>query len=244
MSYEIIISLLTLVALEVVLGIDNIIFISILSQKLPEEKQRKARRVGLILAMFLRLGLLSVISLILQLKNDLFTVFNQGISGKDLILILGGLFLLYKSTMEIYHKVEGDELHQTRGVQFKSFASVIVQILIMDMVFSIDSILTAIGLVKVIWVMFAAVIISVGIMMFAAEPISNFVNKHPSFKLLALSFLLLIGFALISEGFGVEIPKGYIYFSMAFALGVDVLQMQMNKKEIKNNAIKGHSDPK
>jgi len=237
MSYEIIISLLTLVALEVVLGIDNIIFISILSQKLPEEKQRKARRVGLILAMFLRLGLLSVISLILQLKNDLFTVFDQGISGKDLILILGGLFLLYKSTMEIYHKVEGDELHQTRGVQFKSFASVIVQILIMDMVFSIDSILTAIGLVKEIWVMFAAVIISVGIMMFAAEPISNFVNKHPSFKLLALSFLLLIGFALISEGFGVEIPKGYIYFSMAFALGVDVLQMQMNKKEAKKKSM-------
>jgi predicted tellurium resistance membrane protein TerC len=242
MTYEIIISLVTLVALEVVLGIDNIIFISILSQKLPPEKQRKARRVGLILAMFMRLGLLSVISLILQLKNDLFTVFDQGISGKDLILILGGLFLLYKSTMEIYHKVEGDEQHQTRGVKFRSFASVIVQILIMDMVFSIDSILTAIGLVKVIWVMFAAVVISVGIMMFAAEPISKFVNKHPSFKLLALSFLLLIGFALISEGFGVEIPKGYIYFSMAFALGVDVLQMQMNKKEIKHNSVKGQSD--
>ncbi len=230
---EIIISLLTLVALEVVLGIDNIIFISILSQKLPPEQQKRARRTGLILAMFLRLGLLSLISLILQLKKDLFVVMGQGISGKDLILILGGLFLLYKSTMEIYHKVEGDEQHQTRGLQFKSFASVIVQILIMDMVFSIDSILTAIGLVKEIWVMFAAVIISVGIMMFAAEPISKFVNKHPSFKLLALSFLLLIGFALISEGFGVEIPKGYIYFSMAFALGVDVLQMQMNKKEDK-----------
>jgi predicted tellurium resistance membrane protein TerC len=209
---------------------------------LPPEKQRKARRVGLILAMFMRLGLLSVISLILQLKNDLFTVFDQGISGKDLILIIGGLFLLYKSTMEIYHKVEGDEQHQTRGVKFRSFASVIVQILIMDMVFSIDSILTAIGLVKVLWVMFAAVIISVGIMMFAAEPISKFVNKHPSFKLLALSFLLLIGFALISEGFGVEIPKGYIYFSMAFAFGVDVLQMQMNKKENKHNSVNSQSD--
>jgi len=241
MTSEIIISLLTLVALEVVLGIDNIIFISILSQKLPEEKQRKARRVGLILAMFLRLGLLSIITLILQLKKDLFTLMGEGISGKDLILILGGLFLLYKSTMEIYHKVEGDELHQTRGVKFKSFASVIIQILIMDMVFSIDSILTAIGLVKVVWVMFAAVVISVGIMMFAAEPISKFVNKHPSFKLLALSFLLLIGFALISEGFGVEIPKGYIYFSMAFALGVDVLQMQMNKKEEKKKALPENS---
>lgn len=231
--YEIIISLLTLVALEVVLGIDNIIFISILSQKLPLEQQKRARRTGLILAMFLRLGLLSLISLILRLKTDLFVLWGEGISGKDLILILGGLFLLYKSTMEIYHKVEGDEQHQTHGLQFKSFASVIVQILIMDMVFSVDSILTAIGLVKEIWVMFAAVIISVGIMMVAAEPISAFVNKHPSFKLLALAFLLLIGFALISEGFGIEIPKGYIYFSMAFALAVDVLQMQMNKKAVK-----------
>lgn len=231
--YEVIISLLTLVALEVVLGIDNIIFISILSQKLPLEQQKRARRTGLILAMFLRLGLLSLISLILRLKTDLFVLWGEGISGKDLILILGGLFLLYKSTMEIYHKVEGDEQHQTRGLQFKSFASVIVQILIMDMVFSVDSILTAIGLVKEIWVMFAAVIISVGIMMVAAEPISAFVNKHPSFKLLALAFLLLIGFALISEGFGIEIPKGYIYFSMAFALAVDVLQMQMNKKAVK-----------
>lgn len=231
--YEVIISLLTLVALEVVLGIDNIIFISILSQKLPLEQQKRARRTGLILAMFLRLGLLSLISLILRLKTDLFVLWGIGISGKDLILILGGLFLLYKSTMEIYHKVEGDEQHQTRGLQFKSFASVIVQILIMDMVFSVDSILTAIGLVKEIWVMFAAVIISVGIMMVAAEPISAFVNKHPSFKLLALAFLLLIGFALISEGFGIEIPKGYIYFSMAFALAVDVLQMQMNKKAVK-----------
>lgn len=236
MTYEIIISLLTLVGLEIILGIDNIIFISILSQKLPEEQQKKARRVGLILAMFLRLGLLSVISLILRLKHDLFSVFGQGISGKDLILIIGGLFLLYKSTMEIYHKVEGDEQHQTRGLKFKSFSSVVVQILIMDMVFSIDSILTAVGLVREIWVMYTAVIISVGIMIFAAEPISKFVNKHPSFKLLALSFLLLIGFALISEGFGVEIPKGYIYFSMAFALGVDVLQMQMNKKEEKKKS--------
>ena len=234
MGYEIIISLLTLVGLEVVLGIDNVIFISILAGKLPQHQQKKARRWGLILAMFLRIGLLSVVSLIMQLKQDLFALFGHGISGKDIILILGGLFLLYKSTYEIYHKMEGKPEEQIRKFKVTGFTQVIIQILIMDMVFSIDSIVTAIGMVRLVWVMYVAIVISVGIMLFAAEPISKFVNNHPAFKMLALAFLMLIGFALVSEGFGIEIPKGYIYFSMAFSLLVDILQMRMNKNQSKS----------
>jgi len=233
MDYQIIISLLTLIALEVVLGIDNVIFISILADKLPLDQQKKARRIGLILAGVLRIGLLLIISFILKLEDDLFTIFNQGFSGKDLVLISGGLFLLYKSSKEIYHKMEGEKGDQTSNIKANTFGQVLVQILIMDMVFSIDSIITAIGMVKEVWIMYVAVIVTVGIMLFAAEPISNFVNKHPAFKMLALSFLLLIGFALLSEGFGVEIPKGYIYFSMAFSLVVDIFQMRMNKKTSK-----------
>jgi predicted tellurium resistance membrane protein TerC len=229
MDYEIVVSLLTLIALEVILGIDNVIFISILANKLPKHQQKKARRYGLLLAMILRLGLLGLITFIMKLNNDLFTVFNQGISAKDLILILGGLFLLYKSSAEIYHKMEGEEGNQTKNIKAATFAQVIVQILIMDMVFSIDSIITAIGMVKEVWIMYVAVIVSVLIMLVAAEPISNFVNKHPAFKMLALSFLLLIGFALVSEGFGIEIPKGYIYFSMAFSMLVSIFQMRMHR---------------
>lgn len=232
MDYEIIISLLTLLSLEVILGIDNVIFISILANKLPENQQKKARRYGLILAMVLRLGLLGLVTLIMKLNNNLFTLFNQGISAKDLILILGGLFLLYKSSTEIYHKMEGEQGNQTKNIKASTFGQVILQILIMDMVFSIDSIITAIGMVKEVWIMYVAVIVSVLIMLVAAEPISNFVNKHPAFKMLALSFLLLIGFALISEGFGIEIPKGYIYFSMAFSLLVSIFQMRMNRNII------------
>lgn len=229
MDYEIIISLLTLLGLEVILGIDNVIFISILANKLPPNQQKKARRYGLLLAMILRLGLLGIITVIMKLDNDLFTLFGRGISAKDLILILGGLFLLYKSSAEIYHKMEGEEGNQTKNIKAATFAQVIVQILIMDMVFSIDSIITAIGMVKDVWIMYVAVVVSVLIMLVAAEPISNFVNKHPAFKMLALSFLLLIGFALVSEGFGIEIPKGYIYFSMGFSLLVSVFQMRMHK---------------
>ena len=229
MDFEIIVSLLTLVALEAVLGIDNVIFISIIAAKLPEEQQKKARQYGLILAGALRLGLLLLISFILKLDEDLFTLFGNGFSGKDLVLLAGGLFLLYKSATEIYHKMEGEAGDQSKNIKATSFGQVIVQILIMDMVFSIDSIITAIGMVKEVWVMYVAVIVTVAIMLFAAESISNFVNRHPAFKMLALSFLLLIGFSLISEGFGVEIPKGYIYFSMAFSLLVDVFQMKMNK---------------
>ncbi len=233
MEYELIISLLSLIALEVVLGIDNVIFISILANKLPENQQKKARQVGLLLAAALRLGLLLLVSLIMQLDKDLVTVLGKGFSGKELILLAGGLFLLYKSTKEIYHKMEGESGDRTKNITAASFAQVIVQILIMDLVFSVDSIITAIGMVKEVWVMYVAVIITVVIMMFAAEPISSFVNRHPAFKMLALSFLLLIGFSLITEGFGIEIPKGYIYFSMAFSLLVDILQMRMNRKNSK-----------
>jgi predicted tellurium resistance membrane protein TerC len=228
---ESIIALLTLVLLEIVLGLDNVIFISIISGRLPLHQQKKARRWGLVLAMFMRLGLLTIISLILKLTNDLFTVFEIGISGKDIILILGGLFLLYKSATEMHHKMEGDGDDKEQVPKPTSFSSVIVQILILDMVFSIDSIITAVGMVDQLWVMYTAVVISVGIMLFAAEPISNFVNKHPAFKMLALSFLLLIGVSLVAEGLDFHIPKGYIYFSMAFAFLVDILQLKMNKKK-------------
>jgi predicted tellurium resistance membrane protein TerC len=229
MDIEIIVSLITLIALEAVLGIDNVIFISIIAGRLPESQQKKARQYGLILAGVLRLVLLLLISFILKLDQDLFTVFGNGFSGKDLVLLAGGLFLLYKSSKEIYHKMEGESGDQSKNLKVTSFGEVIVQILIMDMVFSVDSIITAIGMVKEVWVMYVAVIVTVIIMLVAAEPISNFVNKHPAFKMLALSFLLLIGFSLVTEGFGVEIPKGYIYFSMAFSLLVDVFQMKMNK---------------
>ena len=243
---ESIIALLTLILLEVVLGLDNVIFISILSSRLPEHQQKKARRLGLILAMFIRLGLLALISLILKLTNDFFhipwytedTNYQMGISGKDLILILGGLFLLYKSATEMYHKMEGEEGDTSKNIKAVSFNAVIVQILLLDIVFSIDSIITAVGMVEELWVMYTAVIITVGIMLFAAEPISKFVNQHPVFKMLALSFLLLIGLSLIAEGFDVHIPKGYIYFSMAFALFVDIVQLRMGRR--KGAPVKTH----
>jgi predicted tellurium resistance membrane protein TerC len=236
---ESIIALLTLILLEVVLGLDNVIFISILSSRLPESQQKKARRMGLILAMFIRLGLLAIISVILKLTSDFFNIpwftketnYQMGISGKDIILILGGMFLLYKSATEMYHKMEGDEGDTSKSFKAVTFSSVVVQILLLDIVFSIDSIITAVGMVSELWVMYTAVVITVGIMLFAAEPISKFVNKHPVFKMLALSFLLLIGLSLIAEGFDVHIPKGYIYFSMAFALFVDVVQLRMHKSK-------------
>lgn len=231
MSYDIIISLITLIALEVVLGIDNIIFISILAGKLPPEQQRKARLWGILLAMVMRLGLLAAISVIIKLDNELFPLFGISISGKDLILILGGLFLLYKSTKEIYHKMEGENEDMEHRVDKATFANIIGQILLLDLVFSIDSIITAVGLVNEIWVMYTAVIVTVIIMLIAAAPISNFVNKHPAFKILALSFLMLIGFTLLVEGFHVHIPKGYVYFAMAFALLVDVIQMKVSGKK-------------
>lgn len=224
-----IVPLITLIALEVVLGLDNVIFISIVASRLPQHQQKKARRLGLILAMLLRLGLLGIISVILQLEGSLFNILNNDISGKDLILIGGGLFLIYKSATEIYHKMEGEEGDTSKNIKASSFKNVIVQILILDLVFSVDSIITAVGMVEELWVMYTAVIVTVCIMLFASEPISSFVNKHPAFKMLALSFLLLIGVSLIAEGLAFHIPKGYIYFSMAFALLVDILQMKINK---------------
>ncbi|HEU4472712.1 MAG TPA: TerC family protein [Flavisolibacter sp.] len=235
---EIIIALLTLIALEVVLGLDNIIFISIVAGRLPQHQQKKARRMGILLAMVLRLGLLAVISWILKLEGELFTVFDISISGKDLILILGGLFLLYKSATEIYHKMEGEDGDTSKNIKAASFRSVLIQILLLDLVFSVDSIITAVGMVDELWVMYTAVIVTVGIMLFAAEPISRFVNKHPAFKMLALSFLLLIGVSLIGEGLDFHIPKGYIYFSMAFSLFVDLIQMRLHGK--KSQPVKTH----
>jgi len=231
MDYGSIMPLITLIALEVVLGIDNIIFISILANKLPVHQQKKARRYGLILAAILRLALLSMIAAILKFEKDVFVVFSHGISVKDIILLAGGTFLLYKSTREIYHKMEGEPGDKTKNIVVSSFVNVVFQILIMDLVFSIDSIITAIGVVKETWIMFVSVIVSVIVMLIASGPISNFINKHPSFKMLALCFLLLIGFTLVTEGLGVEIPKQYIYVSMAFAFLVDVLQMRMNRKK-------------
>ena len=231
MDYQVIISLLTLIALEVVLGIDNIIFISILAGKLPPDQQRKARIWGILLAMVLRLVLLAAISVIIKLNNELFPLFGISISGKDLILILGGLFLIYKSTKEIYHKIEGEPDDKEQKVGKATFSNIIGQILLLDLVFSVDSIITAIGLANEIWVMYTAVIVTVIIMLIAAGPISNFVNKHPAFKVLALSFLLLIGFTLLIEGFDVHVPKGYVYFAMAFAFLVDIIQMKVAGKK-------------
>lgn len=233
---EVIVALLTLILLEVVLGIDNIIFISIVTARLPADQQKKGRRVGLLLAMLMRLLLLTAISWVLKLQGNLFTILNNDISIKDLILIAGGLFLLYKSAAEIYHKMEGEEGDKSKEITVTGFGSAIGQILVLDLVFSVDSIITAVGMVDEAWIMYVAVVVSVGIMLFAAEPVSKFVNKHPAFKMLALSFLLLIGFALIGEGLGLHIPKGYIYFSMAFALVVDVFQMRMNRPR-KTNTV-------
>lgn len=224
------ISLLTLIALEVVLGIDNIIFISILAGKLPPDQQKKARNWGILLAMVMRLGLLAAISVIMKLDRGLFNFMGTSISGKDLILILGGLFLIWKSTKEIWHKMEGEQADGDRKIKKASLRNILGQILLLDLVFSVDSIITAVGLVDQIWVMYTAVIVTVIIMLVAAAPISNFVNKHPAFKILALSFLMLIGFTLLVEGFDVHIPKGYVYFAMAFALLVDVIQMKVAGK--------------
>ncbi|MBT1074408.1 TerC family protein [Geobacter grbiciae] len=223
------IALATLTALEIVLGIDNIIFISILAGKLPREQQEKARVTGLALAMFTRVGLLFSLTWLMGLTAPLFSVVGREISGRDLILIAGGLFLLAKSTMEIHEKLEGDEGHSsTRAAA--SFAGTIVQILLLDIVFSLDSIITAIGMANKLAVMVLAVIISVGFMMFFSGNISAFVHKHPTIKMLALSFLILIGVALIGDGLEMHIPKGYIYFAMAFSVGVEMLNMRMRAK--------------
>ncbi len=227
---ETIIALVSLIALEVILGIDNIIFISILSDKLPEEQRNKLRYWGIGLAMIMRLALLALLSWILKLDQTLFTVFGTGFSGKSLILIGGGLFLLYKSTREIYHKSE-IAADDTPHVPAKaSFGRLLGEVIVLDLVFSIDSIITAVGMVNELWVMYTAVIVTVIIMLIASKSISDFIHKHPSFKILALCFLMMIGVSLLAEGFQFKIPKGYIYFSMAFAFLVDVIQMKTVKK--------------
>jgi predicted tellurium resistance membrane protein TerC len=229
---EWIIPLLTLIALEVVLGIDNIIFISILADKLPPEKRRKLRLWGIGLAMVMRLGLLALIAWILKLDQELFVIAGKGFTGKELILIAGGLFLLYKSTKEIYHKTESPDADSPTNIKAGTFGKLLSEIIILDLVFSIDSIITAVGMVNELWIMYTAVIVTVMIMLIAAKPISEFISKHPSFKVLALCFLMLIGFALVAEGFEVKIPKGYIYFSMGFSFLVDIIQMKtVGKKE-------------
>ena len=226
---EAIISLFSLIALEVILGIDNIIFISILSDKLPEIQRNKLRFWGIVLAMVMRLCLLAIISWILKLDQNLFTIFNIDFSGKGLILIFGGLFLIYKSTKEIYHKTEIANKDISIIPRKSSFKRLLTEVIILDLVFSIDSIITAVGMVEELWVMYTAVIVTVIIMLFASKPISQFISKHPSFKILALCFLMMIGVSLLAEGFHIEIPKGYIYFSMAFAFLVDVIQMKTVK---------------
>jgi predicted tellurium resistance membrane protein TerC len=240
---EWIVPLITLILLEVVLGLDNVIFISIVAARLPAHQQSKARKMGILLAMVMRLALLGLISLILKLEGNLFTILSVDISGKDLILILGGLFLIYKSASEIHHKMEGETGDTQKALKATSFKQVIIQILILDLVFSVDSIITAIGMVDQLWIMYVAVITSVAIMFFASGPISRFVNKHPAFKMLALSFLLLIGVSLIGEGLDMHIPKGYIYFSMAFALLVDIIQMRSTKNTASPVKTKEHYLP-
>jgi predicted tellurium resistance membrane protein TerC len=226
------ISLFTLTALEIVLGIDNIIFISILAGKLPENQQDKARKLGLSLALITRILLLLSITWLMGLTKPLFTlpVLEHGLSGRDLILLLGGLFLIFKSVMEVHEKMEGDPEHATMSKKVVSFTGVIVQILLLDIVFSLDSVITAVGMAQHVEVMIAAVIIALGVMMVFAKAISDFVNRHPTLKMLALSFLILIGMALVGESLGQHIPKGYIYFSMAFAFAVEMLNLRIRAK--------------
>jgi predicted tellurium resistance membrane protein TerC len=224
------IALATLTALEIVLGVDNVVFISILSGKLPEHQREKARRLGLGLAMFIRILLLLSISWVVGLTRPLFNAIGQEISGRDLILFLGGLFLLAKSTHEMHTQLEGDEGHSSTRVA-ASFTAVIVQILLLDIIFSLDSVITAVGMADDIGVMITAVVIAVGFMFAFAGPVSRFVEKHPTVKMLALSFLLLIGMSLVAESFDLHIPKGYIYFAMAFSLFVEVLNIRLRKSK-------------
>lgn len=222
-------SLVTLTVLEIVLGVDNVIFIAILAGKLPAEQQKRARQWGLGLAMFVRIALLFSLFWIMSLVEPLFTIIGNEISGRDLILIAGGLFLLAKSTHEIHNKLEGDE-GSASGKVAASFAGVLTQIILLDIVFSFDSVITAVGMANRLGIMITAVIIAVGFMMVFAGFISDFVNRHPTIKMLALSFLLLIGFSLIAEGFDQHIPKGYIYFAMAFSVLVEILNMRMRRR--------------
>lgn len=233
------IAFFTLTALELVLGIDNIIFITILVDKLPPEKRDLARRLGLFAAMFMRIGLLLVLAWIVGLTAPLFSLLGQEFSGRDLVLLFGGLFLIWKSATEIHQSVEGIEGHESSVVK-ATFAAVIVQIMLIDMVFSLDSIITAVGMVDQIEVMIAAVIVSVGMMMLFANAIGSFVSRHPTIKMLALSFLVMVGVVLLAEGFGHHVPKGYIYSGMAFALLVEMLNIRMRKNAAQPVHLRQH----
>jgi len=230
---ENLVSLVSLTAMEIVLGIDNIVFLAILSQRLPADQQKKARRLGLTLALVMRLALLFTLSTIMRLTAPLFTVLGNEISGRDLVLLGGGLFLIGKASHEIYAKVEGSEAPgaaQTGPPRATaSFGSVLIQILLLDIVFSLDSVITAVGMAQAIWVMVVAMIVAVGVMLVAADGISNFINRHPSMKVLALSFLLLIGVVLVADGLGKHIEKGYIYFAMAFAFLVELVNIRVGR---------------
>lgn len=227
---DIVLALLTLITLEVVLGIDNIIFISILADRLPEGQRDKLRKLGIGLAMVMRLILLAVIAWVMKLDKDLFTVLGHGVSGKELILLGGGVFLLYKSTRELAHLSEEAQAPATMAVKAKGFNQLLLQVLLLDLVFSVDSIITAVGMVNELWMMYVAVVVTVIIMLAASKPIAEFIARHPSFKVLALSFLMVIGVALVAEGAGYPIPKGFIYSSMAFAFLVDLLQLRILRK--------------
>lgn len=223
------VALAALTAIEIVLGIDNIIFLSILVARLPAHQQPRARLIGLGLAMFMRIALLVSLTWLMRLTAPLFTVLGEGFSGRDLILLAGGLFLLAKSTLEIHNSLEGEEGHGSARV-FAGFAAVIVQVVLLDIVFSIDSVLTAIGMADDIAVMIIAVVIAVGVMMVASGAIHRFIEAHPTFKMLALAFLVLVGVALVGDGLGMHIPRAYIYFSMAFSAGVEVLNMRLRRR--------------
>ena len=225
------IALVTLTALEVVLGVDNVIFISILAGKLPQEDQARARRLGLVAAMVMRILLLFSLAWIVRLTEPLFSVLGRGVSGRDLILLGGGLFLLAKATIEIHEKLEGVEGERSSRVA-PSFGAVILQIMVLDIVFSLDSVITAVGMAESLTVMVIAVVLAVGIMMLSAGSISDFVQRHPTVKVLALSFLLLIGMSLVGEGLGQHIPKGYIYFAMAFSVFVEVINLRVRKQGV------------
>lgn len=234
------IALATLTALEIVLGIDNIIFLSILVARLPEKQRAFARRMGLGLAMIARLALLFSISWVMGLTRPWFEIFGYEISGRDVILIGGGLFLLAKSTHEIHNSLEGAEEDMSKRAMAGSLGMVLVQIAILDIVFSLDSVITAVGLVDQVSLMAIAIIVAVAVMMFAAKPIGEFVDRHPTIKILALSFLILVGVTLIVEGFDVHVPKGYIYFAMAFSVAVEMLNIRMRRKQAPPVQLRKH----
>jgi predicted tellurium resistance membrane protein TerC len=227
------IALVTLTVLEIVLGIDNIIFISILSGRLPAHQQQRARTLGLALAMLMRIGLLFSISWLARLTTELFNVFGNGVTGRDLVFLVGGLFLIWKATQEIHERLEG-ETHEEKAPVVASFTAVITQIVLLDIVFSLDSVITAVGMADDLAVMITAVVIAVGIMMFAAGPVSRFVEEHPTVKMLALAFLIMIGVTLLADGLGQHIPKGYIYFAMAFSVAVEFLNLRVARVSARN----------